>query len=74
MRVALISPLFESVPPRFYGGTERVISNLCRGLTDANVEVVLFASGDSMIEGKVIPVVDEALRFEDACYGGASNG
>lgn len=63
MRVAVISPLFESVPPRYYGGTERVVSNLCRGLTDANIEVVLFASGDSVVEGKIVPVIDEALRL-----------
>src|SRR3954469_15720949 len=63
MRVALISPLFESVPPRLYGGTERVVHNLCRGLTDANVEVTLFASGDSSSEGTLVPVIDEALRL-----------
>jgi glycosyltransferase involved in cell wall biosynthesis len=63
MRVAVISPLFESVPPRLYGGTERVVSWLCRGLTDSNIEVVLFASGDSSIEGRVVPVVNEALRL-----------
>lgn len=63
MRIAMTSPLFESVPPRLYGGTERVIYNLCKGLTDANIEVVLFASGDSTVEGKVFPIVDEALRL-----------
>lgn len=64
IRVAQISPLYESVPPRFYGGTERVVYNLCRGLTDANIEVTLFASGDSTIEGKIVPIVDEALRLK----------
>lgn len=63
MRVALISPLIESVPPRLYGGTERVVYNLCRGLTEADVEVTLFASGDSSVEGRVVPVVEEALRL-----------
>src|SRR4051794_26060428 len=63
MRVAMLAPLFESVPPRLYGGTERVVSNLCRGLTAANIEVVLFASGDSCIEGALIPVIEEALRL-----------
>jgi len=63
MRVALLSPLFESVPPRLYGGTERVVYNLCRGLTDLNVEVTLFASGDSSVEGRIAPVIDEALRL-----------
>ena len=63
MRVALIAPLFESVPPRLYGGTERVVYNLCRGLTEADVEVTLFASGDSSAEGKIVPVTDEAFRL-----------
>jgi glycosyltransferase involved in cell wall biosynthesis len=63
MRVALISPLFESVPPRLYGGTERVIYNLCRGLTEADIEVSVFASGDSSIEGRIVPVVEEAFRL-----------
>ncbi|MGZ3688088.1 MAG: glycosyltransferase family 4 protein, partial [Bdellovibrionota bacterium] len=66
MRVALISPLFESVPPRLYGGTERVVYNLCRGLTEANVEVTLFASGDSFAEGSLVPVIDESLRLRRA--------
>src|SRR4051812_16461672 len=63
MRVALLSPLFESVPPRLYGGTERVVSNLYRGLMDANIEVVLFASGDSAVRGPMVPVIEEALRL-----------
>jgi glycosyltransferase involved in cell wall biosynthesis len=63
MRVALVSPLFESVPPRLYGGTERVIYNLCRGLIEADVEVSVFASGDSCVDGRIIPVIDEALRL-----------
>lgn len=63
MRIALISPLFESVPPKMYGGTERVISNLCRGLSEAGLEIDLFASGDSSASARIIPVVDEALRL-----------
>ena len=63
MRVALLSPLFESVPPRLYGGTERVIYNLCRGLNDANVEVTLFASGDSSVDSRIIPIIDQATRL-----------
>jgi glycosyltransferase involved in cell wall biosynthesis len=63
MRIALLAPLFESVPPRYYGGTERVVYNLCRGLIENNIEVTLFASGDSCVEGAVVPIVDEALRL-----------
>src|SRR4051812_18202542 len=63
MRVALLSPLFESVPPRKYGGTERVVFNLCRGLKAAGVDVTLFASGDSRVDVPLIPVIDEAFRL-----------
>ena len=63
MRVAMLSPLFESVPPRLYGGTERVVYNLCRGLDAAGIDVVLFASGDSTYDGKLVPVVGQALRL-----------
>ncbi len=59
----MISPLFESVPPQLYGGTERVVSNLCEGLIALGVDVVLFASGDSKIQVKLVPVVEEALRL-----------
>ncbi len=65
MRVALISPPFESVPPRLYGGTERVVFNLCEGLTALGVEVVLFASGDSKVRVQLVPVIDQALRLRD---------
>ncbi|MCM2278474.1 MAG: glycosyltransferase family 4 protein [Oligoflexia bacterium] len=66
MRVALLSPLFESVPPRLYGGTERVVYNLYRGLRSQGVDTVLFASGDSRVEGPLIPVIDESLRLRSA--------
>jgi glycosyltransferase involved in cell wall biosynthesis len=64
MRVALVAPLFESVPPRLYGGTERVVHNLCRGLIDNNIEVTVFAAGDSSIDGKLVAVIDQALRLK----------
>jgi glycosyltransferase involved in cell wall biosynthesis len=63
LRVALISPLYESVPPKLYGGTERVVYNLARGLTEAHIEVTVFASGDSCVEGKLVPVIEESLRL-----------
>ncbi len=63
MRVAMIAPLFESVPPQLYGGTERVVFNLCEGLRSSDVEVVLFASGDSRVHGQLVPVIDRALRL-----------
>ncbi len=63
MRVAILSPLFESVPPKLYGGTERVVANLCRSLTESGFEVELFASGDSTVPVKVNAVIDQALRL-----------
>lgn len=63
MRIALVSPLFESVPPRLYGGTERVVYHLCQGLSAAGMEVTLFASGDSESPGKLVSVLPQALRL-----------
>ncbi len=63
LRVALIAPPFEAVPPRLYGGTERVVDHLARGLSSAGAEVTLFASGDSQSAGRLVPVVPEALRL-----------
>lgn len=65
MRIALLSPLFESVPPKLYGGTERVVANLCRGLTELGHEVTLFASGDSTAAGELVAAVPLALRLAD---------
>ena len=47
MRIAQVAPLYEDVPPTAYGGTERVIADLCDGLTAAGHEVTLFATGTS---------------------------
>ncbi len=65
MRIALVSPLFESVPPKLYGGTERVVANLCDGLVKSGVEVSVFASADSEVSGELIPMVDQALRLRE---------
>ena len=63
MRIAQISPLVESVPPRLYGGTERVVSFLTEALVEMGHEVTLFASGDSVTSAKLVPCVPEALRL-----------
>ena len=47
MKIAHVAPLYESVPPRLYGGTERIVSYLTEALVDLGHEVTLFASGDS---------------------------
>ena len=63
MRIAQIAPLFETVPPRRYGGTERVVSWLTEALVAMGHDVTLFASGDSTTAAKLVPVVPEARRF-----------
>ena len=64
MKIAQISPLYESVPPKLYGGTERVVSYLTDELVSQGHEVVLFASGDSITRAKLVPVCRRALRLE----------
>ena len=65
MRIAQIAPLVESVPPRLYGGTERVVSWLTEELVAQGHDVTLFASGDSRTKAKLAPVVPRALRLEE---------
>ncbi len=64
MRIAQIAPLTESVPPRLYGGTERVVSFLTEQLVAMGHEVTLFASGDSRTAGELFPAWPCALRFD----------
>ena len=63
MRIAQVSPLIESVPPKLYGGTERIVSYLTEELVRQGHEVTLFASGDSETNAELIPCVPEALRL-----------
>jgi glycosyltransferase involved in cell wall biosynthesis len=63
MRVAQIAPLFESVPPKFYGGTERIVSCLTEELVGQGHDVTLFASGDSATAARLEPVTPTALRL-----------
>ena len=64
MKIAQIAPLMESVPPRLYGGTERIVSYLTEELVDLGHEVTLFASGDSITAANLIPCVPQALRLD----------
>lgn len=66
MRIAQICPLYESVPPRLYGGTERVVSYLTEELVAQGHEVTLFASGDSRTAARLEAVVAEAYRLNPA--------
>ncbi len=64
MRIAQIAPLYESVPPRFYGGTERVVSYLTEELVRQGHDVTLYASGDSRTSARLRPICKRALRLE----------
>ncbi|MDR7577018.1 MAG: glycosyltransferase, partial [Armatimonadota bacterium] len=64
MRIAQIAPLYESVPPRMYGGTERVVYGLTEELVRRGHEVVLFASGDSQTSATLVPCADRGLRLD----------
>jgi glycosyltransferase involved in cell wall biosynthesis len=63
MKIAQIAPLCESVPPKFYGGTERVVSYLTEELVRQGHDVTLFASGDSKTSAKLVRCCDVALRL-----------
>jgi glycosyltransferase involved in cell wall biosynthesis len=63
MRIAQIAPLAESVPPKLYGGTERVVAWLVDELVDLGHQVTLFASGDSQTKAELVPVCPRALRL-----------
>lgn len=64
MKIAQIAPLYESVPPQLYGGTERVVAYLTEALVDLGHEVTLYASGDSQSRARLVPVCERALRLQ----------
>ena len=66
MRIAQIAPLFEAVPPKLYGGTERVVSNLTEELVALGHDVTLFASGDSVTTAELDAVWPQAIRLDPA--------
>src|SRR5258708_2352720 len=63
LRIAQVAPLYESVPPRLYGGTERVVSYITEELVRRGHEVTLFASGDSQTKANLVPGCPQALRL-----------
>ena len=68
MRIAQVAPLYESVPPQLYGGTERVVSYLTGELVRMGHEVTLFASGDSQTRAKLVAACPQSLwRNPDCC-------
>jgi len=67
MRIGQVSPLYESVPPKLYGGTERVVSYLTEELVRQGHDVTLFASGDSETAADLVAVTPRSLRLDDHC-------
>jgi glycosyltransferase involved in cell wall biosynthesis len=67
VRIAQVAPLFESVPPKYYGGTERVVSYLTEELVRQGHDVTLYASGDSVTKAKLIAPCRRALRLDKSC-------
>src|SRR5262245_9613327 len=65
MKIAQIAPLIESVPPKPYGGTERIVSFLTEQLVEMGHEVTLFASGDSKTRAHLAAMYPTALRLKD---------
>ncbi|HWQ86825.1 glycosyltransferase, partial [Brevundimonas sp.] len=66
MKIAQVTPLYEAVPPRLYGGTERVVAHLTDALVDLGHDVTLFASADAETRARLIPVRDQAIRLDPA--------
>src|SRR5919204_3709713 len=67
MKIAQVAPLYESVPPKYYGGTERVVSYLTEELVRLGHDVTLFASGDSETAARLVPVTPRSLRLDERC-------
>ena len=64
MRIAQVAPLYEPVPPRLYGGTERIVSYLTEELVRRGHEVTLFASGDSQTAARLVAGTERAVRLD----------
>lgn len=66
MKIAQVTPLYEAVPPKLYGGTERVVAHLTDALVDLGHDVTLFASAEARTRARLIPVRDQAIRLDPA--------
>src|SRR5260370_20603951 len=67
MRIGQVASFFESVPPKYYGGTERVVSHLTEELVRQGHEVTLFASGDSETKARLVAACRRSLRLDKHC-------
>lgn len=66
MKIAQVTPLYEAVPPKLYGGTERVVAHLTDALVELGHDVTLFASADAQTRARLVPVRDQAIRLDPA--------
>src|SRR3981081_4662065 len=65
VKIAQIAPLYESVPPRLYGGTERIVSYLTEELVELGHDVTLLASGESRTKAQLVAVTETGLRLQN---------
>ena len=68
MKIAQVAPLWESVPPKLYGGTERIVSYITEELVRMGHQVTLFASGDSDTAARLEAVCPQALRLNAGIF------
>ena len=68
MKIAQVAPLYEAVPPKLYGGTERIVSFLTEALVELGHEVTLFTSGDARSRAEIVAVRDQAIRLDPARF------
>ncbi len=66
LHIAQVTPLYEAVPPKLYGGTERIVAHLTNALVDLGHHVTLFATGDAHTKAVLVPVRDEPIRLDAA--------
>jgi glycosyltransferase involved in cell wall biosynthesis len=64
MKIAQVAPLYEAVPPKLYGGTERIVAHLTDALVELGHDVTLFASADAQTRAKLVPARDQAIRLD----------
>jgi glycosyltransferase involved in cell wall biosynthesis len=67
LKIAQVAPLYESVPPKYYGGTERIVSYLTEELVRLGHQVTLFASGDSVTRARLFAACPRSLRLDEQC-------
>ena len=68
MKIAQVTPLYEAVPPKLYGGTERVVAHLTDALVDLGHEVTLFASADAQTRARLVPVRPSSRGIRSALH------